>query len=191
MIESWWRAIKHQWLFLHSLDTIETVRKTCHVLRRAAQHACPALRIQRTDARRNVFLDRSRCSGATANCNAQCQKTAYGRQFASLVQSVQNRTAAGSDPTPTNHHVGDSCRLDLKGGISNDNLLDSLTFWTNHQIWPNSEQNRRRRATQRHLNLLNANEHLSIARTSHKPIRTAPLENASLTSSRTQKSRMS
>lgn len=27
MIESWWRAIKHQWLFLHSLDKIETVRK--------------------------------------------------------------------------------------------------------------------------------------------------------------------
>ena len=27
MIESWWRAIKHQWLFLHSLDSIETVRK--------------------------------------------------------------------------------------------------------------------------------------------------------------------
>ena len=27
MIESWWRAIKHQWLFLHSLDTVETVRR--------------------------------------------------------------------------------------------------------------------------------------------------------------------
>ncbi len=27
MIESWWRALKHQWLYLHSLDTIETVRK--------------------------------------------------------------------------------------------------------------------------------------------------------------------
>ena len=27
MIESWWRALKHQWLFLHSLDTIDTVRK--------------------------------------------------------------------------------------------------------------------------------------------------------------------
>ena len=27
MIESWWRAIKHQWLYLHSLDTVETVRK--------------------------------------------------------------------------------------------------------------------------------------------------------------------
>jgi putative transposase len=27
MIESWWRALKHQWLYLHSLDTIEIVRK--------------------------------------------------------------------------------------------------------------------------------------------------------------------
>ncbi len=27
MIESWWRSIKHQWLFLHALDTVETVRK--------------------------------------------------------------------------------------------------------------------------------------------------------------------
>jgi len=27
MIESWWRALKHQWLYLHSLDTIETARK--------------------------------------------------------------------------------------------------------------------------------------------------------------------
>ena len=27
MLESWWRALKHQWLYLHSLDTIETVRK--------------------------------------------------------------------------------------------------------------------------------------------------------------------
>ena len=27
MIESWWRQLKHQWLFLNTLDTIETVRK--------------------------------------------------------------------------------------------------------------------------------------------------------------------
>jgi putative transposase len=27
MIESWWRSIKHQWLFLHALDTVDTVRK--------------------------------------------------------------------------------------------------------------------------------------------------------------------
>jgi hypothetical protein len=27
MIEAWWRALKHQWLFLNTLDSIETVRK--------------------------------------------------------------------------------------------------------------------------------------------------------------------
>ena len=27
MIESWWRQLKHQWLFLNTLDSIETVRK--------------------------------------------------------------------------------------------------------------------------------------------------------------------
>ena len=27
MIESWWRVLKHQWLFLNSLDTVATVRK--------------------------------------------------------------------------------------------------------------------------------------------------------------------
>jgi len=27
MIESWWRQLKHKWLFLNTLDTIATVRK--------------------------------------------------------------------------------------------------------------------------------------------------------------------
>ena len=27
MIEAWWRSLKHQWLFLHSLDGITTVRR--------------------------------------------------------------------------------------------------------------------------------------------------------------------
>jgi putative transposase len=27
MIEAWWRSLKHQWLFLHSLDSIGTVRR--------------------------------------------------------------------------------------------------------------------------------------------------------------------
>lgn len=26
MIEAWWRSLKHQWLFLHSLDTVDRVR---------------------------------------------------------------------------------------------------------------------------------------------------------------------
>jgi hypothetical protein len=27
MIESWWRVLKHQWLYLNTLDTVTTVRK--------------------------------------------------------------------------------------------------------------------------------------------------------------------
>jgi hypothetical protein len=27
MIEAWWRSLKHQWLFLHSLDSATTVRR--------------------------------------------------------------------------------------------------------------------------------------------------------------------
>ena len=27
MIEAWWRTLKHQWLFLHSLDRVEQVRQ--------------------------------------------------------------------------------------------------------------------------------------------------------------------
>ena len=27
MIEAWWRSLKHQWLFLHSLDSVTTVRR--------------------------------------------------------------------------------------------------------------------------------------------------------------------
>jgi putative transposase len=27
MIEAWWRSLKHQWLFFHSLDSVTTVRR--------------------------------------------------------------------------------------------------------------------------------------------------------------------
>ncbi len=27
LIESWWRDLKHQWLYLNSLDSVETIRK--------------------------------------------------------------------------------------------------------------------------------------------------------------------
>ena len=27
MIEAWWRTLKHQWLFLHSLDSVTTLRR--------------------------------------------------------------------------------------------------------------------------------------------------------------------
>ncbi len=27
MIESWWRTLKHQWLYLNTLDTVESIRR--------------------------------------------------------------------------------------------------------------------------------------------------------------------
>jgi putative transposase len=27
LIEAWWRSLKHQWLFLHPLDSVETVHR--------------------------------------------------------------------------------------------------------------------------------------------------------------------
>jgi putative transposase len=27
MIDAWWRSLKHQWLFLHSLDSVTTLRR--------------------------------------------------------------------------------------------------------------------------------------------------------------------
>src|SRR5499425_3422017 len=27
MIEAWWRSLKHQWLFLHPLDSVTTIRR--------------------------------------------------------------------------------------------------------------------------------------------------------------------
>jgi hypothetical protein len=27
MIEAWWRSLKHQWLFLHRLDSVATIRR--------------------------------------------------------------------------------------------------------------------------------------------------------------------
>ena len=27
MIESWWRTLKHQWLYLNQLDTVDTLRR--------------------------------------------------------------------------------------------------------------------------------------------------------------------
>ena len=46
MIEAWWRSLKHQWLFLHSLDSVTTVRRLVafyveehnHVLPHSAFH---------------------------------------------------------------------------------------------------------------------------------------------------------
>ena len=49
MIESWWRTLKHQWLYLSTLDTIFVSPEARIVLRRGAQHPPPPLRLSRQD----------------------------------------------------------------------------------------------------------------------------------------------
>ena len=31
MVEAWWRSLKHQWLFLHPLDSIATIQRLVNV----------------------------------------------------------------------------------------------------------------------------------------------------------------
>ena len=49
MIEAWWRALKHQWLFLHSLDSATTVRLVEFLSSRTQPGATP-FGVSRTDA---------------------------------------------------------------------------------------------------------------------------------------------
>src|SRR4029434_11201232 len=78
MIEAWWRSLKHQWLFLHPLDSVATIREHNHVLPHAACRgqtpdemyfgigdAVPAdLRARAADARR---------ARVAANRSASCE----------------------------------------------------------------------------------------------------------------------
>ena len=86
LIEAWWRTLKHQWLFLHQLDSVATVRRLAafyveeHNTRvphaafdgqtpdemyfGTGEHVPAALAIARTDARRRrLEVDRTvRCA---------------------------------------------------------------------------------------------------------------------------------
>jgi putative transposase len=41
MIEAWWRSLKHQWLFLHSLDSVTTVRRLVEFYVQEHNHVLP------------------------------------------------------------------------------------------------------------------------------------------------------
>ena len=41
MIEAWWRSLKHQWLFLHSLDSVPTVRRLVEFYVQEHNHVLP------------------------------------------------------------------------------------------------------------------------------------------------------
>jgi len=62
MIEAWWRSLKHQWLFLHSLDSVPTGPSISRVLRPGTQPGASTFGVSRTDARRDVLRHRGRGS---------------------------------------------------------------------------------------------------------------------------------
>jgi transposase InsO family protein len=41
MIEAWWRSLKHQWLFLHPLDSVATIRRLVAFYVREHNHVLP------------------------------------------------------------------------------------------------------------------------------------------------------
>ena len=41
MIEAWWRSLKHQWLFLHSLNSVPTVRRLVEFYVQEHNHVLP------------------------------------------------------------------------------------------------------------------------------------------------------
>jgi hypothetical protein len=56
MIEAWWRTLKHQWLFLNSLDSVATIRR---LVAATSTNTTPCCRIRRFEDRR-----RTRCTSA-------------------------------------------------------------------------------------------------------------------------------
>ena len=50
MIEAWWPCLKHQWLFLHSLDSVTTVRRLVAFYVGPTQSRASAFGVSGTDA---------------------------------------------------------------------------------------------------------------------------------------------
>ena len=63
MIEAWWRSLKHQWLFLHSLDSVATIRRLVAFYVHEYNTRAAAFGVSRTDAGRDVLRHRRRRAG--------------------------------------------------------------------------------------------------------------------------------
>jgi putative transposase len=86
MIEAWWRSLKHQWLFLHSLDSVTTVRRlvafyvdehttACFHIRRFADRRLTRCTLEQGDAMLADLTSRAaaaRRARVDANRSASC-----------------------------------------------------------------------------------------------------------------------
>ena len=58
MIEAWWRSLKHQWLFLHSLDSVATIRRLVAFYVEEHNGGASAFGVSGPDTRRDVLRQR-------------------------------------------------------------------------------------------------------------------------------------
>ena len=106
MIEAWWRSLKHQWLFLHSLDSAATIRRLVAFYVHEHDHVLPhsAFRGQTPDEMyfgTGAAVPAELASRAAAACRARIKgnRTAAPTSEASLTEEL----AGGSIPVwPTN-----------------------------------------------------------------------------------------
>jgi putative transposase len=75
MIEAWWRAPKHQWLFLHSLDSVATIRRLVGFYVHEHNHVLPhsAFREQTPD---EMYFDRGDAVAADLTARAVAARRA-------------------------------------------------------------------------------------------------------------------
>jgi hypothetical protein len=97
MIEAWWRSLKHQWLFLNSLDSVTTVRRLV------------AFYVQD----HNQVLPHSAFRGQTPDemyfYEAACQLTPMYRKEGLFLLDTRPLIAHGADSTSCDRHDS-ACR---------------------------------------------------------------------------------
>ena len=81
MIEAWWRSLKHQWLFLHSLDSVATIRRLVAFYVHEHNHVLP----------HSAFRGQTRRARVEANRSASCETCP------SLNADWRRRPGAGRD----------------------------------------------------------------------------------------------
>jgi hypothetical protein len=119
MIEAWWRSLKHQWLFLHSLDSVTTVRRLVAFYVDEHNRVLPhsAFRGQMPDemyfGTGDAVPADLRSRAATARrARVEANRSAACGTCPSIDAAARSPTAAGLRTTGTRGHV----RLGTKPG---------------------------------------------------------------------------
>ena len=89
MIESWWRVLKHQWLYLNSVGPCRDRPEAGRVLRRTAQPAPSALSVSGPDSRRDVLWHGGRRSETARNGKDRGEAIASGGQSSPELPELQ------------------------------------------------------------------------------------------------------